>query len=58
MDTLENINGIMGEHFAAFESVLSNGSLYIDRVVKYLALVSEAWEVRQLYHTHYDEQRR
>ena len=40
--TLADMDGILGEHFAVFESVLPNGSLDIDRVALFMRLVGEA----------------
>jgi hypothetical protein len=42
MYTLADMDGIMGEHFAVFESVLANGTLDVARVAQFMADVGVA----------------
>jgi hypothetical protein len=45
--TLKDMNGIMGEHFAVFESVLPNGNLNTSLVAEFLDLVTAAAELNK-----------
>jgi len=46
--TLADMDGIMGEHYAVFESVRANGTLDVDRVALFISLVGEAAAKKKL----------